>query len=125
MARPYTEKERKAKKKLFLEAFEDSKGLATTSCERAGISVETLSNWRQEDKEFDAKIKAIKDKTKEYVEGQLMTLIQRGTPSAIYFWLKCQGGYRETQKLEVEQTGDLDITAAINEIRKELADGNS
>ena len=120
MARSYTKKEKEEKKKLFLEAYEDSKGMTTTSCERAGFSRVTLEKWRKEDPEFDASINGIKAKVQEYVEGQLMTLIRNNVPSAIYFWLKCKGGFRETQKLEVEQVGDIDVKACIEEIRQQI-----
>lgn len=126
MARPYTEKERKKMKKAFLEALEESMGMMTTSAERAGTTRETIDNWRKADPDFDKAINDIKEKQKEFVYGQLMTAIRNGNVASIMFFLKCQCHWHETQRLEVEQTGDLDITAAINEIRKELAgNGNS
>ena len=88
--------------------------------ERAGISRVTLEKWRKDDPDFDEAINVIKEKTREYVEGQLMTLINRGTPSAIYFWLKCRAGYHETARLEVEHADAIDVKAALEEIKSEL-----
>lgn len=120
MGKALTKAEREKKKKLFLEAYEDSKAMTTTSCERAGISRVTLEKWRKDDPDFDEAINVIKEKTREYVEGQLMTLINRGTPSAIYFWLKCRAGYHETARLEVEHADAIDVKAALEEIKSEL-----
>lgn len=124
MARPLTKKEREEKKKLFLEALEESNGMMTTSAERAGTTRMSIDNWRKEDPEFDTAIKTIKEKQKEWVEGQLMTAIRNGNVASIMFFLKTQCGWRETQHIEVEQTGDIDVAAAINEIREQLGNGN-
>ena len=120
MARYYKKEEREEKKKLFLEAYEESKGMTTTSCMRAGITRDTLLAWRQKDKDFDSKVIEIKDKWKEWVEGRLMTLIENGNTAAVMFFLKCKGGYQEKQKVEIEQTGEIDIKAAIENIKKTL-----
>lgn len=119
-----TKKQRDEKKKLFIEALEESRGMVTTSCQRAGITKKTLCEWREKDKAFDEEINRIKEEQKEWVQGRLMTLIENGNTSATIFFLKTQCGWRETQKVEVEQIGDIDVQAAIKEIRKELADGN-
>lgn len=124
MARPFTADERKALKMDFLEKYEESNGLAYATCHKIGISPETLSNWRQKDKKFDAAIKEIDERVGDMVVGKLMEKIMQGDRASLFFWLKTQRGWRETQKVEVEQIGDIDVQAAIKEIRKELADGN-
>lgn len=120
MARTYTKKEKEEKKKAFVEAMEDSMGLITTSCERAGISRVTLEKWRKEDPELESRINSIKEKTREFVEGQLMSAIRNGNVASIMFFLKTQCGWRETSKLEVEQVGDIDVKACIEEIRQQI-----
>lgn len=120
MARPYTAKERKALKAEFLEAMEESMGMLTTSARRVGISKETVSNWREADPDFDTAIKEIYDRNKEYVEGQLMTAIKNGNVASMMFYLKCKGGYQEKQHLEIEQKGDIDIKAAVQEIKDQI-----
>ena len=124
MARPYKAEERKQIKKAFLEAFEESKGMTTTSCMRVGITKDTLIAWRKKDKKFDAAITAIQEKNKEWVEGKLMTLVERGSTAAIMFYLKCKCGYQEKQKIEVEQTGQIDIKAEIEALKEQLKDEN-
>lgn len=123
MGRPLTAAERKEKKALFLEAYDESKAMTTTSCQRAGITRETLSNWRERDKEFDREVIEIQNKWREWVEGRLMTLIENGNTAATLFFLKCKGGYRETQKIELEQVNDFDVQAAIAEIKEQLQGG--
>lgn len=108
---------------MFLEAFDESKGMTTTSCMRTGISKQTLCNWREADPQFDEDVKNIQDKWKEWVEGQLMTLIQNGNTGAICFYLKCKGGYQEKQHLTVENTGGIDVKEALDDIRKSLMEG--
>ena len=101
--------------------MEDSMGLITTSCDRAGISRVTLEKWRKEDPELESKINSIREKTREFVEGQLMTLIRNGNTSAICFWLKCQAGWREQpRQVELSTPQALDVKAAIDEIRQTL-----
>lgn len=36
----------------------------------------------------------------EKVAGKLFTLIEQGEPAAIFFYLKCQAGWREKDKIE-------------------------
>lgn len=122
MARPFNKKQREELKKLFLEALEESRGMITTSAAAVGTTRETIDNWRKADPEFDKAINTIKERQKEWVQGKLMTLIENGSTAAILFFLKTQCGWRETQKLEVEQVNDIDINAAIKEIREQLKD---
>ena len=124
MARPFTKEERAALKQDFLQKYEESNGLTYATCQKVGISPETLSNWRQKDKKFDAAVREVDDRVGDMVIGKLMESIMRGDKSSIYFWLKTQRGWRETQHIEVEQSGDIDIQAAIKEMRKELLDDN-
>ena len=124
MARPFNKKQRDELKKLFLEALEESRGMITTSAAAIGVTRETIDNWRKADPEFDKAINEIKEHQKEWVQGKLMTLIENGNTSATIFFLKTQCGWKESQKLEVEQVNDIDINAAIREIREQLKDDN-
>jgi hypothetical protein len=120
MARPFNKKQREEKKKLFLEALEESRGMITTSAAAVGVTRETIDNWRKADQEFDKAINEIKEHQKEWVQGKLMTLIENGNTSATIFFLKTQCGWKESQKLEVENLNDIDVQAAINEIREQM-----
>lgn len=120
MARPYTAEERKALKQDFLQKYEESNGLTYATCQKVGISAETLSNWREKDKKFDKAIKEIDERVGDMVIGKLMESILRGDRSSIYFWLKCRKHWSETHKVEVEQKGEMDIKATLEEIKKTL-----
>lgn len=120
MARPYNKKERDEMKKLFLEALEESRGMITTSAAAVGVTRETIDNWRKADPEFDKAINEIKEHQKEWVQGKLMALIDNGNTSATIFFLKTQCGWKESQKLEVENVNDIDVQAAINEIKEQM-----
>lgn len=120
MAKYYKKEEREEKKKLFLEAYEESRGMTTTSCKRAGITRDTLLSWRAKDKKFDEQVTEIKERWKEWVEGRLMTLVENGNVAATMFFLKCKGGYQEKQKIELEQTGTIDIQAELKKMKETL-----
>lgn len=120
MARPYTKEEREAIKKDFLEKYEESNGLKYSTCQKVGITADTLIAWRKKDKKFDAAIKEIDERVGDMVVGKLMESILRGDKSSIYFWLKTQRGWHETTKLEVENTNDVDVREMLKELKKDL-----
>lgn len=124
MARPYNKKQRVKLKRLFLEALEESRGMITTSAAAIGVTRETIDNWRKADPGFDKAINTIKERQKEWVEGKLMTAIENGNVASIMFFLKTQCGWRETQKVEVETTNDVDVREMLKELRKDLKNEN-
>lgn len=84
---------------------------------------------RKEDPEFDARIKTVKEKQCHFVESKLWEKIVDGDLTAIKYYLSTQGGYRETQKIEMEasvqQNLNISIEEQIKEMKKLLADDNS
>lgn len=120
MARPLTAEERKLKKKEFLEAYEKSQGLQYLSAHKIGVSPQTIDNWRKKDKKFDQAIKDIDERVGDMVVGKLMEKILQGDRASIYFWLKCRKHWHETQKIEVEQTGSIDIQAELKKMKEIL-----
>lgn len=126
MGKPLKKTEREEKKKLFIDAMEDSWGMIATSCKRAGISKETLSNWRKADPEFNKQIDDIKERQKDFVQGQLMTAIRNGNVAATMFFLKTQCGWRETQRLEVDTNTLPDVEKMLREMKEQMDnDGNA
>lgn len=98
---------KKEKKELFLEKFEENRGLIALTCKEIQISPKTYYKWRNEDKKFDEACQFILDLGKEKVEKKLIEAIDSGDLAAIKFFLKCKGGYVEKQEMKVE--GDLDL----------------
>lgn len=122
MARPYKAEERKQIKEEFLRAYEESMGLQYSAARRAGVTVDTINAWRKKDKKFDAAIKEIDEHTADMVVGKLMQNIMDGDRASLFFWLKCRRHWSETHKVEVEQKGDIDINAVINDLKETLKD---
>lgn len=120
MARPYKAEERKKIKEEFLKAYEDSMGLQYASCRRAGVTVDTINAWRKKDPEFDAAISEIDHHRDELVVGELMNAIQNHNLSAIIFYCKTRLGFSEKSQLELSSKGDIDVEAAIKEMKKDL-----
>ncbi len=68
-------------------------------------SVNTLKKYYKEE------LNAGKEETYGFAVGQLMKLIMKGDRASIFFFLKCKGGWRETQNIKVEDvTPKLNIT---------------
>lgn len=122
MARPYTAEERKMKKQEYLEAYEQSQGLQYLSAHKIGVTVDTINAWRKKDKKFDKEINDIDERVGDMVVGKLMEKILQGDRASIYFWLKCRKHWHETQKIEVEQTGNIDIQAELKKMKETLLD---
>lgn len=120
MARPFTAKERKALKKDFVEKFKDNNGLVNMTCERVGISKQTYENWRKDDETFAAQCDAIQMEIDDMVVNQLYNAINNGSVSALIFYCKAKLGWRENSKIEVETKESIDISKALEQIKKEL-----
>lgn len=120
----YTKEEVEKLKQQFIEQFELSRGLLVESANRIGVNHKSIYRWIENDKEFAEKIEEIKKRANEFVEGQLMHLIEEGRASAIFFYLKCKGGYSETNRLEIANKNDIDINAAIEELRQQILKKN-
>lgn len=120
MARPYTAEERKHIKEEYLKAYDESMGLQYASCRRVGVTVDTINAWKKKDKKFAEAIAEIDNHRDELVVGELMHAIQNHNLSAIIFYCKTRLGFVPSQKVEVETKGDIDVTEAIKELRKEM-----
>ena len=123
MGTHYNKKKREELKELFLEALEDSRGMITTSCKRAGITKQTVSNWRKDDPEFARRVEEIKDAQKEWVQGQLMTMIANGSTTAAIFFLKTQCGWKEAKEVEITTKQQIDVEKVLEDISKTLGEG--
>lgn len=85
------------KKEAFLEAYKSCLGIATIACKRTGIGRTMLYEYRNTDSVFAAKMNALDETAKDFVESKLIELVIRGDRSAIMFYLKAKAkdrGYR-------------------------------
>lgn len=86
------------KKKRFLKAFGECRGIVASACEKAGIARRTVYNWKQEDPEFAKAMAEVEESQIDFVEGKLMSLVDSGDATATIFYLKTKGrsrGYSE------------------------------
>ena len=99
------EKERtERKKKKFLEALREGRGIITYACQKIGISRKTYYDWYQNDIEFKMLADEVNNTTIDVVESKLLSAINEGNLTAIIFYLKTKGkkrGYVERTEHEV------------------------
>lgn len=90
----------------------------------------TMPNWsytrfyneQKNDPEFAKAINDIKMATIKWVEDKMFSAIEEGDRDMTKFFLRTQAGYSETQKIEANVTGGLDIEAQIAEMKKALSE---
>lgn len=94
----------RSKKNRMLEALEKSLGVVSTAAKKAEINRSTHYDWLKDDKDYAARVSDIADIALDFAESKLHKLIDDGTPSAIFFFLKCKGkkrGYIEKSEVEI------------------------
>ena len=94
----------KKKKKEFLENIKKNHGLIQATIDQVGISRFYYDKWLKEDPIFNEACENLPRITKDYVESKLFQLIEEGDKTSIIFFLKCKGGYVETQHIKQETT---------------------
>lgn len=67
-----------------------------------GVSYSTLQNRKREFEEFANAIKRGKAAANIFVGGRLMGLVKEGNPAATIFWMKSRCGWKESQRLEID-----------------------
>tara|TARA_R110000803_G_scaffold11275_1_gene33840 strand:- start:104 stop:454 length:351 start_codon:yes stop_codon:yes gene_type:complete len=98
---------RHIKKESLLKSLEQSLGVVTVGCKKAGIPRSTYYKWLKEDKSFAKDVKEIENVALDFAESQLHKQISENSTAATIFYLKTKGkkrGYVERQ--EIETTGD-------------------
>lgn len=91
-------------KEDYLKAAELTMGCVREACRKAHISHATYYNYMKEDPEFAAKVDAIREAQKDFVEDALIKKIADGDTKAIIFASKCllkDRGYNEKQQIDV------------------------
>lgn len=90
----------------------------------------SMPNWNynryytefKTDPEFAAAIREIKMATIKWVEDKMFKAIEDGDRDMTKFYLRTQAGYSETQKIEANVSGGMDIEAEITEMKKALSE---
>ena len=77
----------------FLRVLQQSLGIVGLALQQTNVSKEDFEEWLME-YEFEQKVKDVGELSVDYVENQLLKLIQQGELSAITFYLKTKGKNR-------------------------------
>lgn len=77
----------------FLDALESNLGIVSIACDKTNTDRETFDSWLNQ-LDFKKKYNSVREKSVDYVEHQLLKLINEGDLSAIQFYLKTQGKKR-------------------------------
>lgn len=83
-------------------------------CEYLGISENTLRKY------YATEMAQAEVKANVRVAQNLYQTAMRGNVSAMIFWLKTRAGWRETDRLEIVQSVDVNITMARVELARRL-----
>ena len=82
------------RKTRLIEAYKNSLGNVSKSCEAIGISRETFYRWRKADKRFAEKINDIDEASIDLAETMLLKNIRDGKETSLIFYLKTKGKKR-------------------------------
>jgi len=96
------DKSRHIKKESLLKALEQSLGVVTVACKKAGTPRSTFYKWLKEDKDFAAEVSDIENVALDFAESQLHKQISENSTAATIFYLKTKGkqrGYVERQEI--------------------------
>ena len=100
----------KLKKAEFLIECNDNHGIIQETLDKIKVSRYYYDQWLNNDPVFNLAVAEMPAKTKAFVESKLFKLIREGNPASIFFWLKCQGGYIETQHIKQENSYTKPLT---------------
>jgi hypothetical protein len=101
---------RQTKKQKLLKALEESHGVVTNACRKAGISRAQYYRYLQQDEKFSSNVDDIQEQAVDFVESQLFKQIKEGNITGQIFYLKTKGkhrGYIEKTQVQQETTGSI------------------
>lgn len=98
-----------------------SRGLNYSQIAQAlGIDRGTLAKRREDDQQIQQAIKRGRAQGLAYVAGRLMKKIDEADLGAIIFYLKTQGGWKETQRIESDAVVRQEIPEGLDAIYAKL-----
>lgn len=108
-------------KEEFLERLRENKGNQYKTYTEVGLPYSQYYVWLQ-DKDFKAEVEKAMQIAVNFAESKLGESIADGNIRAIEFFLRCKGGYTDKRQIEVKTDEPIDINAAIDSIKKDLAE---
>lgn len=109
-------KDTKRKKEIFLQKFEEARGIVVSACRAVGITRQNFYQWKQSDADFKQKVEEIEQAQIDQVEGALLQKINEGDTTAIIFYLKTKAkdrGYTERQEITGADGAPVQITGMV------------
>ena len=116
-------------KKAVLEALEETLGVVTSACKKAGVGRTQFYNWVNEDPIFKKAVDDIENVALDFAETALHSQIKDGVPSSTMFYLKTKGkkrGYIERlETINENKNTNVDLTPEerqqmIKDLKKKL-----
>lgn len=111
-------------KAMFLEELASQNGNCYRAYTNLGLPYNRYYAWRKEDPEFDEACEKAQKAMVKFAEDKMFELIGEGDRHMIKFYLNCKGGYSEKKQIDVNSSNTVDINAALNDIKNELAGGD-
>lgn len=109
----------KVTKEEFLVKLFEYKGNAYKTYTEMGVPYSLYLEWR-EDPKFEEELQKSRKKMIEFAENRLDDLIEAGNERMIRFLLASKGGYSEKKEVTLNSTNTVDISTALDEIKKDL-----
>ena len=110
-------------KVFFIKCLEETLGIVTAACARAGICKDTYYEWLKADPAFKEKALATNEVVHDFVENQLLTNIKLGDVASIIFYAKTKlkhRGYIERTELTGAGGGAIQIEHKLSDVERQL-----
>jgi len=98
------------KKQKVLKCLEETHGVVTEACKKAGLARGQFYVYMNTDAAFKKQVEEIQEGAIDYVESQLFKNIKEGNITGQIFYLKTKAkhrGYIERQEIQQETTGSI------------------
>ena len=112
------------KKKIFLQALTEHRGIVTKACKATGIPRSRVYAWRDEDENFVKQISEVQEVVLDFAEDKLFEHIDNDNVPSLIFFLKCRGkerGYVERQEVTGKDGEALPAIQVIQTTQKPLS----
>ena len=101
---------RQTKKQKLIKALEDSHGVITNACKKAGVSRAQFYRYLNADEKFKQQVEDVQEQAIDFVESELFKQIKNGNITGQIFYLKTKGkhrGYIEKTQIEQETSSSI------------------
>ena len=97
-----------ANKNALIAAMNESLGIVSTACKKAGLSRKTFYKYTNEDKEFKKACQESGEIALDFAESKLFQAIKEGNMTGTIFFLKTKGKKRGYIESSINYNAELD-----------------